>query len=175
MDMETKHPQGGHGGPGAGYEKRDANLRVLLQFGFWMAVAIVITLFGMRWTFNYLLKTQTVSGPAMPFVRPRKLPPSPRLQAEPHQDLESYCEKQVQEVNSYGWIDKRLGVVRIPVDRAMDLVLQNGLPVRASGPTGEAAVPVVTPQAPEGADLQGPCGYLAPVVNGGPPEQASER
>ncbi len=67
------------------------------------------------------------------------------MQAQPHQELKDYCEAQVKELNSYGWIDQRLHVVRIPIDRAMDLVLQNGLPVRASGPTGAAAVKVTPP------------------------------
>ncbi len=177
MAMETKHPpqQGPHGEPGSGYEQRDANLKALLQFGFWMAVVIVIVLFGMKWTFNYFMRTQTAGVTASPFVTQRELPPGPRLQAEPHQDLKTYCEAQQSEVNTYGWVDKRLHVVRIPIDRAMDLVLQNGLPVRASGPTGEAAVHVVTPIPPQGADEEGPCAYLAPEISGEPVQQASEK
>jgi hypothetical protein len=92
MSMETKHPvpQGGHGagsGPGAGYEQSDAHIPDLLKFGFWMAVVIAVTLISMKWTFNYMERTQTVSVPAGPFARPRELPPSPRLQVEPHQEL----------------------------------------------------------------------------------------
>ena len=90
----------------------------------------------MKWTFNFFERTQTVSSPATPFVRPRELPPSPRLQVEPHFELKEYCEQQQREVNSYGWIDQRLKVVRIPINQAMDLVLKNGLPVRASGRPG---------------------------------------
>ncbi len=64
MSMETKQPQphqGGQGaGPGAGYEQRDANIPDLLKFGFWMAVVIAVTLFAMKWTFNYMERTQTV-------------------------------------------------------------------------------------------------------------------
>jgi hypothetical protein len=177
MSTETNRPpeHGAHGEPGSGYERRDANLAALLQFGFWMAVVIVITLFGMRWTFDYFMRVQTAGVPASPFVTARQLPPSPRLQAEPHQDLKDYCEQQQREVNTYGWVDKRLRVVRIPIDRAMDLVLQNGLPIRASGPTGEAAVHVVTPRAPQGADQQGPCAYLAPNISSESAQQASER
>ena len=142
-----------------------------------MAVVIVVTLFAMKWTFNYLERTQTVSVPAAPFARPRELPPSPRLQAQPHQELKDYCEAQVKELNTYGWIDQRLHVVRIPVDRAMDLVLKNGLPVRASrtnrrcGCAGDTACNVAG-----GADLQGPCGYLAsPSANGEPGGQPAEK
>src|SRR5271167_1719105 len=108
MSMETKQPSAHGGGAGAGYEQSDANIVDLLKFGFWMAVVITVTLFGMKWTFNYFERTQTVSSPATPFARPRELPPSPRLQAEPHMELKNYCEEQQKEVNSYGWVDQRL-------------------------------------------------------------------
>ena len=180
MSMETKQPvpQGGHGaggGPGAGYEQSDAHIPDLLKFGFWMAVVIAVTLVSMKWTFNYRERTQTVSVPAGPFARPRELPPSPRLQVEPHQELKDYCEAQVKELNTYGWINQRLHVVRVPVDRAMDLVLQNGLPIRASGPTGAAAVDVPPAMVPGGVELEGPCAYLASPAGGESSEQSSER
>ena len=177
MSMETKHPPShGQGSTvGSGYEQRDANIPDLLKFGFWMAVVIMVTLVSMRWTFNFFERTQTVSSPATPFVRPRELPPSPRLQAEPHFELREYCEQQQREVNSYGWIDPRLKVVRIPISQAMDLVLKNGLPVRASGPTGAAAVEVPPPMSAGGDDLQGPCAYLAPASGNASGNEAPEK
>src|SRR5437762_1164629 len=33
-------------------------------------------------------------------------------------------------LTTYGWIDRKNGIVRIPIDRAMDLLLQRGLPTR---------------------------------------------
>jgi len=174
MSMETNRPPAhdphgpaaGHGagpgtGPGAGYEQRDANIPDLLKFGFWMAVVIIVTMFAMRWTFGYLERTQTVQSPATVFVRPRELPPSPRLQAAPRAELKDYCDAQEKELNTYGWVDQRLRVVHIPVDQAMDLVLKNGLPIRANPPTGAAAVTVPPAMSLGGEDLQGPCGYLS--------------
>jgi hypothetical protein len=160
MSMETSHPSphGAHSpgaGPGAGYEQRDAHIPSLLQFGFWMAVVIVVTMFAMKWTFNYMDRTQTVQAPTAVFERPRELPPSPRLQAEPRQELKDYCDAQERELNTYGWVDQRLRVVHIPIGQAMDLVLKNGLPVRANTPTGAAAVAVPPPMSAGGADLQG--------------------
>jgi hypothetical protein len=166
MSMETNHPSphGTHGSggvPGAGYEQRDASIPALLKFGFWMAVVIVVTMVAMKYTFNYMDRTQTVSpsATATAFVRPRELPPSPRLQAEPRQELRDYCAAQERELNTYGWVDQRLRVVHIPINQAMDLVLKNGLPIRASAPTGAAAVPVPPAMSAGGADLQGPCAY----------------
>jgi hypothetical protein len=164
MSMQTNLPHGAHGPgqePGTGYEQRDANIPDLLKFGFWMAVVIVVTLFAMKWTFNYMERTQVVEAPASPFVKPRELPPSPRLQVNGHQELKDYCEAQERELNTYGWVDQRLRVVHIPIDKAMDLVLKNGLPVRANPPTGAAAVAVPPPMVAGGDDLQGPCAYVA--------------
>jgi hypothetical protein len=33
-------------------------------------------------------------------------------------------------LQSYGWIDQQKGVVRIPIERAMELTAERGLPVR---------------------------------------------
>jgi hypothetical protein len=165
MSMETNNPpHGAHGSeasPGAGYEQRDASIPALLKFGFWMAVVIVVTMFAMKYTFNYLDRTQTASSPtaATAFAKPRELPPSPRLQAEPRQELKDYCEAQERELNTYGWVDQRLRVVHIPISQAMDLVLKNGLPIRTNPPAGAAAVPVSPVTSAGGADLQGPCAY----------------
>lgn len=175
MSMATKHPHtpDAPGGPGPGYERRDANVRALLQFAFWLAVLIAVTLVGMTWTFNYFKRTEPLGPPASPLVKPdaRVLPPSPRLQVQPHLELKDYCEGQQAKVNTYGWVDQQSGVVRIPVDRAMDLVLTRGLPARspAEAPAASSAVAAV-PSVPGGADVQGPCAYLAPP-SGGEPER----
>jgi len=91
------------------------------------------------------------------------LPPSPRLQTAPHQELQDYCAVQQKEVSSYGWVNQESGVVRIPVDRAMELILARGLPARstteASGPASFTAV--APPTVAGETDVQGQCGYLA--------------
>ena len=40
------------------------------------------------------------------------------------------------ELYSYGWVDEKAGTVHIPIERAMDLIAQRGLPVRGQGGTG---------------------------------------
>jgi hypothetical protein len=157
--------------PSLGYEKRDAHASTLLQFGFWLAVLIAVTLFAMKWTFDYFARTEPLGAPAAPFVKnERPLPPSPRLQVQPHVELEDYCQAQEKEEDTYGWVDKQSGIVRIPIDRAMEIVLARGLPARASMPApsgapsdsgGPSAGPA-DPRAPGVPDVDGPCGYLAP-------------
>ena len=134
-----------------------------MQFGFWMAVFIALTLVAMRWTFAYLDRIETLGPAASPFVNERQIPPKPRIQADPHRELKDYCAAQQGQVNSYGWIDQRLHVVRIPIDRAMDLVLKNGLPTRSSGTSRQpSSIRCAAPGGCAGLqDMRGPCGYLA--------------
>jgi hypothetical protein len=42
-------------------------------------------------------------------------------------DLQNYRDGQREQLESYGWVDKEGGVVRIPIERAMDLVIERGL------------------------------------------------
>jgi len=162
--METKQPYrpGEPVDRGSGYEKRDANIRGLLQFAFWMAVVLVVTLVAMRWTFGFFNKIEPLGPPVSPLASAtqRELPPGPRLQAHPHGELEDYCAAQERQVNTYAWVDQQAGIVRIPIDRAMDLTLQKGLPARAVSEAPPSMPPVAIPVPPSGTDLEGQCGYL---------------
>jgi hypothetical protein len=165
MSMETKKTRpDAHGEENPGYEKRDANLRILLHFGFWLAVIIVVAFVGMNYTLDYFQRVQPLGPKASPLASDQRvLPPSPRLQARPHQELSDYCRVQQQNLTSYGWVDQQNGVVQIPVDRAMELVLEQGLPVRPTSavPAGSAGIHQVgTVDSPLPAGVEGPCGYL---------------
>ncbi len=53
--------------------------------------------------------------------------PEPRLEAEPAFQLKGLRAWEETQLNHYGWIDKEAGVVRIPIERAMDLLAERGL------------------------------------------------
>jgi hypothetical protein len=57
---------------------------------------------------------------------------APRLQVSAPLDLSKFRKREEAELNTYGWVNRTSGVVRIPIARAMDLVLKRGLPVRAT-------------------------------------------
>jgi hypothetical protein len=161
MEAKLRAPKDAHR---ESYERSDADVRSLLKFGLSLFLILIAVLISMRWTFFYFAKSQQLGPPASPFENARVLPPEPRLQVEPRVDLLAYCEGQLRELNTYGWEDRHNEVVRIPVDRAMDLILERGLPARtasraASGGTAtlEAAGMVGVEQA---NGMQGPCGYL---------------
>jgi hypothetical protein len=56
--------------------------------------------------------------------------PQPRLETDERGELSSVRSREEQTLNSYGWVDEKAGTVRIPIERAMELTAQRGLPVR---------------------------------------------
>lgn len=163
MSTETKS-RGPNDGHGDGYERSDADVRSLLKFGLTLLVILVAVVISMKWMFSHFAKSQELGPPASPFEDARVLPPQPRLQVQPRVDLQAYCEDQMQQLYTYGWVDPHNEVVRIPVDRAMDLLVQRGLPARGAGSetssTTEAAEAASTVGVPQASDLRGLCGYL---------------
>jgi hypothetical protein len=149
-----------------GYERRDANVRGLLQFAVWMAAFLALVIFGMKWTFDHLYAVSPAGPPPTGFERPRALPPEPRLEVQPHQDLKSFCDEQLNMLNSYGWVDRRKGIVHIPIERAMDKLLEQGLPARPAGEISanevvEAAeAPEFTIPTPQPSGVGGQCAFV---------------
>ena len=127
---------------GAGYEVEDASVREIVFTGIGLAVGTIIICFAVAGLFKVLTATQGSSRlPTTEVPSAQSFPPTPRLQAKPWQELEVLRAHEDQVLGSYGWVDKTTGKVRIPIDRAMDLVIQHGLPVRAEGAQGGAGKP----------------------------------
>lgn len=56
--------------------------------------------------------------------------PQPQLLVNEPANLGQFRAQEHQKLTTYGWVDQNAGVVRIPVERAKDLLLERGLPVR---------------------------------------------
>ena len=131
--MSTEHNHSG--GSPAGYETRDANTPSLVKFVIGLAFLLVVTWAGMWWLMGYFGRVQKLGPSATPFgqLEQKQIPPLPRLQVDPVQDLVEVRKQQSGELDSYGWVDRSHSIVHIPIDRAMDLILERGgLPARAS-------------------------------------------
>jgi hypothetical protein len=60
--------------------------------------------------------------------------PAPNLELDDgHADQAALSARQNELLHSYGWVDRRHGVARIPIDRAMDLIAARGLPTDTNG------------------------------------------
>ncbi len=60
-----------------------------------------------------------------------RVPPEPRLQTNPREDLQELRAAEQEVLTTYGWVDKNAGIVRIPIEEAIKLTLQKGLPSRS--------------------------------------------
>jgi hypothetical protein len=122
-----------------GHETSDADVRAVMKFVVGLFLSIAATLVIVWVTFNYFARHQELGPPASPFEDTRKLPPPgvPVLEAAPSREFKQYREAQKELLNTYGWVDQKAGVVRLPIDRAMDLVIERGLPVQKAPPQGE--------------------------------------
>ena len=63
--------------------------------------------------------------------------PAPQLQPDPVADLNKYREAVEQQLNSAGWVDQKAGIAHIPVERAIQMVAQRGLPSRQTPPQAQ--------------------------------------
>lgn len=118
------------GGPG--FERRDTHVRAVFLFAAGLAALCVFALFTTSWVFDDLRDaTALEQEPPHPLAIPGTLPPGPNLQANPNRDYADYARQQREGVESYGWVDPAMGIVRVPVERALELVLEEGLPTRA--------------------------------------------
>jgi hypothetical protein len=116
--------------PLGGHEETDAKARPLLLFGAILAAIILAVALLMWITFKYFANEQSLGAPPTPFALGRLLPPEPRLQPDPRVDLNRLRTQQQDAISSYGWVNPTDGVIRIPVDRAMDRLVEKGLTVQ---------------------------------------------
>lgn len=144
MDERAAHPAGSP----RRHETTDADIRGIVRFAIGLFTAIVVAMAVCAWVFNYFAAHQALGPPASPFENTRELPPEgmPRLQVKPPLELRQYEKEQGQELHSYGWVDRKNGVAHIPIERAMDLLLQRGLPVQSAPPENEVLQPGAVPQ-----------------------------
>ena len=115
---------------GEGYETRDADaVSVALAGVLVLLVAFLVALVAAGF-FHYFSRRALSQDERRSAVEAQRQFPEPRLQVAPEQDLKVFRAREESELNSYGWVNKQTGVVRIPIERAMDLLLERGLPVR---------------------------------------------
>ena len=120
----------------AHHEETDINVRAILGTGAGVIVGAVVIGVVVWALFAFLSKREArdvLTEFPLAAGQAERLPPQPRLQTDPREDLRALRQAEDNVLQSYGWIDKDAGVVRIPIDRAMQLTLERGLPVRAEG------------------------------------------
>jgi hypothetical protein len=135
--MADMHSHAGHPdleNPTVHHEESDVNIRGILIFAAGLIVLAAVIHVLIWGVFRYFdareARRQTIEYP-LAVQEESRLPPEPRLQTNPRQDLQDLRAAEERLLTTYGWVDRNAGVVRIPVDEAMKLTLQRGLPARS--------------------------------------------
>jgi hypothetical protein len=157
MSDQTKHENTTEQG---GYERQDLQVSGILYFLLTIVVVVVICLFGLRGLFDFLDHREKALQPAVnplltnvptdtrrisdPDEYLKKTFPDPRLETDERNQLNKETVREEELLYSYGWVDEKAGTVRIPIERAMDLIVQRGLPIRSQDMAGNAPAPKTT-------------------------------
>ncbi len=115
------------------YETSDIDLRGVLVFAIGLALTGAFIYFAVWVLFAYFNGRENVKvTPQYPLAvgQENRMPPEPRLQTNPRQDLRDLRAGEDQILNGYGWVDRNNQIVHIPIDQAMKLTLERGLPAR---------------------------------------------
>ena len=128
---------------GSTYEHTDANVWVIAKFGLWLAITAVVVHVGI-WLVYVALVEQAKETREQPYplATEMRLPPEPRLQQFPANEIYRFRLSEDARLKSYGYINKEAGIVHIPIEQAMRLTLERGLPAR----TDDATQPVTPGQ-----------------------------
>jgi hypothetical protein len=146
MADDTQHGNpAGHGS----FEHQDLSPRSIFYFLLILGIATVFCIFLLRGVYEFLDKRErALQPPVNPLITnvpedtrhvapgyPQSVFPDPKLEEDERSQLDGIRMAEEKTLYSYGWVNEQQGIVHIPIDRAMDLLVQKGLPVR---PQGEA-------------------------------------
>jgi hypothetical protein len=135
---------------GASYEHTDAAVGL---------VAAIATHFGLAGVYKLMID-QGVSAEASERRYPLaaneepRLPPVPRLQQFPHNELYTFTNEERARLGGYGWENKAAGTVHIPIEEAMRLTVERGLPVQAADPSQTSALGMMPADSSAGRTLE---------------------
>ena len=114
-----------------GYEPTDADPRTILYIVSTLGILIVFMMALMAGLYYFLDGKRVDRTQLRPNLTDSgQLPPLPRLQIDPSIELKDIRDWEEEQLTDYGWVDKDTGVFRIPIERAIEITAQMGLPAR---------------------------------------------
>ncbi len=123
--MSERDPQGG-------YERSDADARGTFQAGLWILGIMVVTALVLVPAFRKLARMEDAAQPPPSEVVKTELSEPvrtfPKLVESEPRVLAAFRAQEALLLSTYAWVEKDRGKVRIPIDEAMRLVAERGLP-----------------------------------------------
>jgi hypothetical protein len=144
------------------HEHRDVNVWAVYKFGIALTTLCVFALVLLVGVYKFFVAREGGPLPQDKLnVDARRLPPMPRLQPAPIQDLKDMRAAEEKILNGYGWVDQAHGVTHIPIDRAIDLLAERGVTSRPQAAQAAPSDVTVPTESSLGPKLQRPGGPLA--------------
>lgn len=119
----------------ARYEARDAEARPIVLFGFVLALLLGVAMALSAWLSQALVEEELeahAATPPSPLRDQRAAHEAPALQSVPARELLQHRAWEEEQLHGTAWVDPVNRIVRIPIERALEKVLEEGFPVRAS-------------------------------------------
>jgi hypothetical protein len=126
--------------PNTHYEPADLNPKAVFLTGLgilavlWIVVVVLYPIFRY---FSYARTGGLNPAKVLNYIPPA--PPAPRNETGSDTELSDYLAREKTALSSYTWVDRSKGMVSIPIDRAMEIIAQRGIP--PSKPGGAAYYP----------------------------------
>jgi hypothetical protein len=125
------------------FEREDLGAKPILIFLLSLIIGCILVAIVLKGLYSVLDRYESHHQAAQsPLVQPTttdtrnvepgdiKKFPQPRLESDETTEINDFRMQEEETLNSYGWVDQQAGVARIPIDRAMALLAQRGLPTR---------------------------------------------
>jgi hypothetical protein len=128
------------------FESRDVKARTIYVYLAVLGAAVILSyvasVFVLRITTRFAAESDAPPPPVREELGEHYLtmPPEPRLQGvpghgtDPQYDLREKIQEDSQADEKAGWIDQNSGVAQIPVEDAMKIIAEKGLPVVSTPP-----------------------------------------
>ena len=117
---------------GRGHETTDAHLKAIVMLVTLTLGLVLVGVLSMRMLLGYVVERDASRDTSpSPLAATRAPFTGPRLQVAPPKDMKQTKAAELAVLESYDWVDRERGTVRIPIERAIDLLADRGLPTRA--------------------------------------------
>jgi hypothetical protein len=111
-----------------GYEHRDTQVKILAWLLAALLAATIVVLGLMKALFGHFASQEDRRQPPPSTLAGTRssIPPEPRLQNTPFDELRRVRAEEDAALDSYGWVDRKAGIVRIPIEQALDIAARGG-------------------------------------------------
>jgi hypothetical protein len=113
------------------YELSDLKPGAIALFGVGLVIAVVLAVIVTTLFLGYrTVQRGRQDTPAPRLAREREVIPQLRLQVDAPEELRRLRAAEDAVLSSYSWVDRDADIVKIPIDRAMEILAKKGLPAR---------------------------------------------